>query len=107
MSRKHRTLLDTILHNPVACNLHWRDVEALLLYLGATIEPSHGARFKATLNGREFFFHHPGHSNEMSRMEIKRLRGELIGAGIDRAEIADMREEAGEGKGSGKPGEIA
>jgi len=86
----------------MACNLHWRDVEALLLYLGATVEPSHGARVKVVLNGHEFFFRHPGHCNEMSRIEVKRLREELIGAGVDRAEMADMREEVGQGKTSGK-----
>ncbi|MCL2021929.1 MAG: type II toxin-antitoxin system HicA family toxin [Betaproteobacteria bacterium] len=102
MSRKHRNLLDTILNNPPTCNLHWRDVEALLIHLGAVIEPNHGARFKVTLNGHEFFFRHPSHSSELQRLDVKHLRGELLAAGIDRAEAADMRRRGEEGDISGR-----
>jgi hypothetical protein len=107
MSRKHRNILETILRNPVACNLHWRDAEAMLLHLGATVEPNHGARFKVVLNGHEFFFHHPGHSSELRRMDVKYLRGELIRAGMDRAETPDTRRHGGEGgeEGAGGHGE--
>jgi hypothetical protein len=86
MSRKHLHLLETILQNPMACNLHWRDVEAMILHLGGIISPSHGARFKVVLNGHEFFLHHPAHGNEVQRLDIKHLRHELIAAGITLAE---------------------
>jgi hypothetical protein len=84
MSRKHQHLLHTILHDPMACNLHWRDVEALLLHLGASIAPSHGARFKVMLNEYEFFIHYPGHHNEVLRMDVKHLRENLLHAGIEK-----------------------
>ena len=82
MSHKHRTLLGTIFHDPVSSNIHWREVESLLKHLGATIDPAHGARFRVVLNGREFFIHHPHHSSEFGKSEIKLLRESLASAGV-------------------------
>jgi hypothetical protein len=82
MSNKHRNVLQAIFHDPVSSNIQWREVESLLLHLGATIEPSHGARFRVVLNRREFFVHHPHHSNEFSKQEVKHLREYLASAGV-------------------------
>ena len=82
MSTKHRNTLAAIFHDPVSANLQWREVESLLNHLGATVEPSHGARFRVVLNGREFFIHHPHHSNEFGKPEVKYLRECLAGAGV-------------------------
>jgi hypothetical protein len=60
----------------------WREVESLLKHVGADIEPSHGARFRVLLNKHEFFLHHPHHSNEFGKQEIKHLRECLAGAGV-------------------------
>ena len=53
MSHKHEQLLRTIFHDPVSCNIHWREVESLLNHLGAKIEQSTGARLRVVLNGIE------------------------------------------------------
>lgn len=82
MSNKHRNVLQQIFHEQVSSNVQWREVESLLLHLGATVEPSHGARFRITLNKHEFFVHHPHHSNEFGKQEIKHLRECLAAAGI-------------------------
>ena len=82
MSHKHRNLLQAIFHDPVKSNIHWREVESLLHHLGATVEPSHGARFRIVLNQREFFLNHPHHSSELGKPEIKHLRESLAGAGV-------------------------
>ena len=50
MSHKHAHLMRSIFQDPPSANIHWREIESLLHHLGADIEPSHGARFKITLN---------------------------------------------------------
>ena len=49
----HLNLLRTIFQDPVSGNIHWREIESLLHHLGATVEPSHGARFRVVLNNVE------------------------------------------------------
>jgi len=82
MSHKHRNTLGVIFHDPISANLQWREVESLLNHLGADVEPSHGARFRIVLNRHEFFLHHPHHSNELGKAEVKYLRECLAGAGV-------------------------
>ncbi|HEY6895890.1 MAG TPA: type II toxin-antitoxin system HicA family toxin [Rhodocyclaceae bacterium] len=90
MSHKHRNVLMTIFHDPVSSNIQWREVESLLHHLGAQVEPSHGARFRVVLNKREFFVHHPHHSNEFAKQEIKHLREDLASAGITPSSYDEM-----------------
>jgi hypothetical protein len=82
MGHKHTNLLRSILHDAPGANVHWREVEAMLNHLGAQVEPSHGARFKVTLNGVTDFLHHPHHSSVCTREHIKRLHDFLIHAGV-------------------------
>lgn len=82
MSHKHLKVLEEIFHDPVSTHLQWHAVESLLTHLGAEIDPRHGARFRVLLNGREFFVHHPHHSNEFGRHEVKQLRADLASAGV-------------------------
>ncbi|MEQ1636830.1 MAG: type II toxin-antitoxin system HicA family toxin [Methylococcales bacterium] len=81
MSR-HLNLLRSIFQDPVSANIHWREVESLLHHLGATIEPTHGARFRVVLNQLEIILHHPHHSNEFTKKDIKQLREYFSNAGI-------------------------
>lgn len=82
MGQKHTNLLRSILHDAPSANTHWREIEAMLHHVGAEIEPSHGARFKVTLNGVTDFLHHPHHSSVCSRDLIKHLRDFLTHAGV-------------------------
>jgi len=82
MSHKHANLLRTIFQDPASGNIHWREVESLLLHLGASVESGHGARFRVVLNHMEFFLHHPHHSNVINKQDIKPLREFLARAGI-------------------------
>ena len=82
MSHKQANLLRTIFQDTHGANIHWREVESLLNHLGAQVEPSHGARFKVTLNGVTDFLHHPHHGNECTRDFIKQLRSFLLHAGV-------------------------
>ena len=82
MSHKHQVLLRTIFGDPLPTNLHWRELESLLSHLGATIEPSHGARFKVTINQATDFLHHPHHNSDCSRDLVKQVRSLLAHAGV-------------------------
>jgi hypothetical protein len=82
MSHKHLHMLQTIYHDPVSANIHWREIESLLLHLGATIESAHGARFRVLLNSVETFLHHPHNSSTCTKQEIKQIREFLAHAGV-------------------------
>ena len=82
MSHKHDHLMRSIFQDPLPANIHWREIESLLKHLGADIEPSHGARFKITLNKVEAFLHHPHNSSTCSKTDIKAIRDVLTHAGI-------------------------
>lgn len=82
MSNKHLHLLQAIYHDPVSANIHWREIESLLNHLGATVEPSHGARFRIVLNRVEGFLHHPHNSTTCTKQDIKALREFLAHAGV-------------------------
>ena len=82
MSHKHDHLMRSIFQDPLPANIHWREIESLLKHLGADIEPSHGARFKITLNKVEAFLHHPHNSSTGSKTDIKTIREMLSHAGV-------------------------
>ena len=82
MSHKHDHLMRRIFQDPLPANIHWREIESLLKHLGADIEPSHGARFKITLNKVEAFLHHPHNSSTCSKTDIKAIREMLSHAGV-------------------------
>jgi len=82
MSHKHRNVLEAIFRDPISSNIQWREVESLLNHLGASVDPSHGARFRVVLNRHEFFVHHPHHGNEFLKTEVKHLRECLAAAGV-------------------------
>lgn len=82
MSHKHAHLMRTIFQDPPSANIHWREIESLLTHLGAEIEPTHGARFKFTLNKVEAYLHHPHNSSTCTKNDIKALREALLHAGV-------------------------
>jgi len=82
MSHKHHHLLRAIFQDSGSANIHWREVESLLHHIGATVEPSHGASFRVTLNRVEGFLHHPHQSNVCDRQTVKHLREFLARAGV-------------------------
>ena len=82
MSQKHERILQSIMQEPVSGNVHWREVESLLIHLGAVIEPGHGARLKIMLNGVEGTLHRPHHSGVCSKQDIRHLRDYLNRVGM-------------------------
>jgi hypothetical protein len=81
MSHKHAKVLHDIFQEPLSGNLHWRDIESLLLHLGADTR-QHGAKVHVTLNKHEGVIHRPHQSNVCSKQELRVLRGLLAAAGV-------------------------
>lgn len=75
-------VLQSLFHDPISGNMHWRDIESLLRHLGADVQPSHGAKFHVLLNGQETTLHHPHQSGVCNKQDIKHLREFLAHAGI-------------------------
>jgi hypothetical protein len=80
MSHKHEQLLRTIFHDPINCNIHWREVESLLHHVGADVEQLSGARIRVKLNGSEGILHRPHHGNTLDRSSVRHLREYLAHA---------------------------
>lgn len=59
MKRKHQATLERIFARPVSGNVKWREVEALLLELGADIAEAEGSRITVVLFGTVRVFHRP------------------------------------------------
>ena len=59
--RNHKTL-EAIFSHPTSANLRWRDIEALLVELGAEVTEREGSRVAVVLFGEVRVFHrpHPG-----------------------------------------------
>ena len=82
MSHKHLHLLQTIYHDPISANIHWREIESLFGHLGGSVEPAHGARFRVVLNRVEAFLHQPHNGSTCAKQEIKQIREFLARAGV-------------------------
>ncbi|MYA37792.1 MAG: type II toxin-antitoxin system HicA family toxin [Gammaproteobacteria bacterium] len=59
MKRRHQRTLDAIFRHPTSGNIRWRDIEMLLLELGAEISEREGSRKGVRLFGERRVFHRP------------------------------------------------
>jgi hypothetical protein len=59
MKRKHAKTLEAIFSRPVSANIHWRDIEALFVELGAEVSEREGSRIGVFLFGQIRVFHRP------------------------------------------------
>ena len=82
MSKKHDKILHSIFSNQVSSNIHWREIEALLVHLGAEMIEGRGASVVVRLNDHELTLHHPHHGSTMSKNELHHLRNFLVAAGL-------------------------
>jgi hypothetical protein len=82
MSHKQQRLLDAIFKDPVSGNIHWREVESLLKFLGAEFHEAHGARLRVILNGVEETMHRPHHGATLTKQDIRHLRQFFSNAGV-------------------------
>ena len=82
MKAAHRQTLDKIFANPVSGSIKWRDVEALLIALGAEVSEGSGSRVRFTISGQTLFLHRPHPSPDTKRWAIRDIREFLTNVGI-------------------------
>lgn len=74
MNKRHQKTLNLIFTQPISGNIKWRDVEALLKNLGATLNERAGSRVAVSLEGRVAYFHRPHPSPNMDKGAVRDLR---------------------------------
>lgn len=82
MNKRHRETLDKIFQTPVPTSLEWRDIEALLLAVGARTVEGSGSRVRFELNGIVATFHRPHPEKEAKPYQVHDARRFLEQAGI-------------------------
>lgn len=82
MHAKHRRTLEAVFRDPVSGTIKWRDIEAMLIGLGAEISEGSGSRIRFSLRGRTLFVHRPHPSPDARRYVVRNVRQFLIEAGI-------------------------
>jgi GNAT superfamily N-acetyltransferase len=82
MNRKHEALLAAIFEDPVRANIEWREVESLLVSLGAEITQGRGSRVRIALGGARTVVHRPHPRKEVGKLMVRDLRDWLRAAGI-------------------------
>jgi hypothetical protein len=83
LNSKQSATLKTIFTVPVPSDLKWRDIESLLIGLGAVIKEGRGSRVRVALNGVRAVFHEPHPTNkEVCKCTVKDVRDFLESAEI-------------------------
>ncbi|WP_342633660.1 type II toxin-antitoxin system HicA family toxin [Mesorhizobium atlanticum] len=67
---------------PVSASIKWRDVEALLVALGAEVSEGRGSRVRFTIAVQTLFLHRPHPSPDTRRWAIRDIREFLTNVGI-------------------------
>ncbi len=82
MSRKHDRILNSIFTSPPLSSVKWKDIESLLVYLGAKVEEGRGSRLRVILNKEEAVFHRPHPRKETDKGALVSVRRFLENAGV-------------------------
>lgn len=82
MSKKHQKTLEQIFQNPVQSSIVWKDIEAMLVSLGAEISEGNGSRVRIALNDVRAVFHRPHPQKETDKGAVVSMRRFLKEANI-------------------------
>ena len=82
MQAKHRKTLEAIFRRPIQANIEWKDIESLLISLGAEISEGSGSRVRIKLNDVRAVFHRPHPRKETDKGSVSSMRRFLENAGI-------------------------
>jgi hypothetical protein len=84
MPKKHNKTLESIFMRPTQSGISWKDIETMLINLGASISEGKGSRVRIELNGEDAVFHRPHPSKETDKGAVASMRRFLENAGIRR-----------------------
>lgn len=82
MKNKHRKTLVAIFDMPVRSNVLWKDIETLLMAVGAEVSEGEGSRVRVALNGVRAVFHRPHPRKETDKGALVSVRRFLMTAGV-------------------------
>ncbi len=83
MKRKHAKTLGAIFAHPASGNIKWRDIEALLIDLGAKIKQREGSRISISMFGQMQVYHEPHPSPDTDKGAVANLRKWLESNGVN------------------------
>lgn len=82
MKRKHQRTLELIFNRPASGNVQWRDIEALFVELGGSVEEREGSRVLVRLFGERRVFHRPHPSPNTDKGAVESVRRWLDENGV-------------------------
>ena len=82
VSNKHQRTWDAIFETPTSANIVWKDIEALLVALGAEISEGNGSRVRVALNGVRAVFHRPHPRKETDKGAVRSVQMFLLRANV-------------------------
>lgn len=83
MNARQRRTLEAIFARPERADIAWRDIEILLVALGAEVSEGSGSRVRIALRGVRAVFHRPHPHKETNKGAVKSMRRFLQEAGIE------------------------
>ena len=83
MKTKHKNVLRSLFETPVSGTIIWKDIESLLIALGAELSEGRGSRIRIALNGIRAVFHRPHPKKETDKGAVVSMRRFLKAAGIE------------------------
>jgi hypothetical protein len=83
MNHHHRKILHSLFAHPINANIDMKDVQHVLVELGAEIEQKSGGRIGVTLGGHTIAIAHVNHS--LPKEEVIQVRKFLETCGVDAA----------------------
>lgn len=83
MKAKHKKVLNNIFDLPVKSNIQWKDIESLLIALGAEITEGNGSRVRIALREVRAVFHRPHPKKETDKGAVVSMRRFLKEAGVE------------------------
>ena len=83
MKRKRQRVIDLIFSRPTSANIQWRDIEALLIELGAQVEERAGSRVSVFLFEEVRVFHRPHPSPDTDKGAVASIRKWLEQHGVE------------------------
>ena len=83
MKRKHQRTLELIFARPTSANVQWRDIDALLVELGAEVSEREGSRVAVVLFEEVRVFHRPYPSPNTDKGAVASVRKWLEQHGVE------------------------
>ena len=83
MRRKHQKTLEQIYSRPTSSNIKWKDIESLLIELGAELSEREGSRVGVRLFGERRVFHRPHPSPDTDKGAVASIRKWLQVNGVE------------------------